>query len=220
MPANADSHRPHTTAPLAVWLAVQLAAIAVVVTRVPLWAAYPDAPERLAAYWVFGVQVIAGGMLFPFLLRDFPTAIQILLAAIPFQVAAQALSGERMDALWAPAAIVAGWLLGLACWAGCLRSMRAQAIGIAVVNCLIIGAAALHYLRLEFSIEPSHRAFETASPLLTTFAAIGGRPPLSGVLVLSGFIAGGAIALLIRKRRALTPAVQNASENHIARAAR
>src|SRR5688500_886608 len=150
MRVGTDESAPSSTAPLAIWLLVQLAATALVALRVPLAAAYPHDAERLAAHWVLGMQVVAGGMLFPFLFRDVRTTIQVIATSAPFQFAAAALAALPVRELLGPILLVLCWLIGLAAWAAVLTSARAQLLAVAGANCLTLGGGLVQYLRLDF----------------------------------------------------------------------
>src|SRR5688572_29419877 len=79
---------PSTTGTLLIWLAIQLGATLLAALRIPLAAAYPEPAERLAVHVLLAVQVLAAGMLFPLLLRDWRSALQTIATAVPFQLAA------------------------------------------------------------------------------------------------------------------------------------
>src|SRR5688500_14317068 len=81
-----------STSPLACWLAIQLGVILLAVSGIPLAARYAEPAERLAAHWMMGAQVVAAGLLFPFLLRDVRNSVQVIATAWPFQLAAGYLS--------------------------------------------------------------------------------------------------------------------------------
>src|SRR5215211_6686279 len=98
-PTTLPRERSPSTAPLLLWLLIQLGAILLAVLRVPLAAAYREPAEQLAPYLLFAVQVVAAGMLFPFLLRDWRTAVQVIATAIPFQLAAVYLAGLEPRAM-------------------------------------------------------------------------------------------------------------------------
>lgn len=199
-----------STGPLAVWLALQLGATALVALRVPLAAAYPQASERLAGYWILGTQVVAAGMLFPWLLRDARTAVQIIAGAVPFQIAAAVLSGTPAREFIPAAGAVHLWLLGLACWAVALQAPRAQMLGVTAANLMTLGAAGLHYLRLEYSdVGGTRAALQDALPLIATFRALSGEGNVSDFLLLAGILLTGLVAVgwnrQMRSRRAASP---------------
>lgn len=165
-----------STSPLACWLAIQLGALLLAVSGFPLAAQYPEPAERVAAYLVMGTQVVAAGLLFPFLLRDARTSVQVIACAWPFQLAAGYLSAIGPGVLVWPAALVTAWLAALAACGSLLRTRRVQALGITVATLLTLGCAALRYLRLEFAADGAQPQLgpENVSPLLSTFAGLQG----------------------------------------------
>src|SRR5688572_24474358 len=164
-PADDDDATP-LTGPLVVWLGAQLAAIALAAARVPLAAQYVEPAEHLALHLMLGVQVVVASLLFPFLLRDVRSVVQIVATAIPFQLAAAYLAGHGMSEVVQPAGIVLAWLVTLGVWAMVIRSMRAQMLGVAVASLLTLGLVASRYLRLEFGAsQPRDVSFESASPV-------------------------------------------------------
>jgi hypothetical protein len=180
-----------STWPLACWLAVQLGAVLLAVSGIPLAAHYPEPAERLAAHWVMGTQVVTAGLLFPFLLRDLRTSAQVIASAWPFQLAAGYLSAVEPAALASPAMLVTGWLVALATCRAQLRTPRTQAAGVAAATLLTLGCAALGYLRLEFAGAdgaPSRRHLEDASPLLSTFDSLEGLSTLRAWILLTGIL--------------------------------
>ena len=200
---------PPTTAPLLLWLVVQLCAILLAALRVPLAAVYPEPAERLAPHLLLGVQVVAAGMLFPFLLRDRQAAVQVMATAIPFQLAAGYLGGFTAREMLPAIAFGLTWILVLAIWRRALPAPSAQLIGTSVATCLTLGGGILRYLRLEFGADRNPvSGFENASPLLTTFTAIAGGPSMPGWLLLAGIgaVAGGALAVRRYSRSRRRPA--------------
>src|SRR4051812_32995114 len=127
-PASATITPPSSTAPLALWLAVQLGVIVIAATRVPLAAKYPDAAERLAPELLFPAQLVVAALLFPWLLRGSVRALQVIGTALPFQLAAGYLTGVSVAQLAPSCGLVAVWLVSFAVWSAVLRSTGAQAI--------------------------------------------------------------------------------------------
>src|SRR5215213_7298770 len=123
-PSPVPSRPPPSTAPLLLWLLIQLGAILLVVLRVPLAARYPEPAERLAPHLLLAVQIITAGMLFPFLLRDWRTAVQVVATAIPFQLAAGYLAGLEPRAMLPAIALVLSWIVVLAVWQPNLTTVR------------------------------------------------------------------------------------------------
>lgn len=196
------------TAPMALWLALQLAAVLVAVLRVPLSAQYPEPAEQMALYPLSGTQVVAAALLFPFLLRDGRCAGQAVASALPFLLGAGFMAGVTPEALIWPAASVAAWLVTLALWAPALQTSRARMIGIAVASLLTLGGGTLRYLRLEFAAGRGGAGFnpESASPLLSTWANLAGSNT-AAAWVLLAVLALAAIGVRVanRPRRSSQP---------------
>src|SRR5688572_245466 len=115
-----------STAPLLLWLAIQFAVILLAVLRVSLAAAYPEPAERFAPHLLLAIQVVAAGILFPFLLRDWRHVVQVVATAVPFQLAAGYLGGLAVREMLPASTFVAAWFVTLAIWRACLVSPPAQ----------------------------------------------------------------------------------------------
>jgi hypothetical protein len=202
-PAATTAVARQSTAPLLLWLTIQLGAILLAVLRVPLAAVYVEPPERLAPQLMLTMQVVIVGMLFPFLLRDWRLALQVTATALPFQLAAAYLGGLAAREILSAMAFMATWTLTLTVWRASLRSRTAELAGACLATCLTLGGGILHYLRLEFAPGPAPAAaFETASPLLTTLAAVDGNPTRLGwILLVCLLLAALATASARRFRR-------------------
>lgn len=194
------------TAPLALWLALQLAAILIAVLRVPLAAQYPEPAEQMAIYLLSGTQVIAAGLMFPFFLRDGRCAV-IIVSGWPFLLAAGYLAGMTPTALLLPAAFISTWLATLALWATASRTPRERMTAAAMVSFLTLGGAVLRYLRLEFAVlqNPSGFRIESISPLLSTWAAVEQSNALPGWLLLAVLTLAGVAMLVLRTRHGSSP---------------
>jgi hypothetical protein len=216
-----SNSRPFTGA-LALWLGIQLSIILITVLRIPLAAHYVEPAEGLAPHLLLGAQVVAAGLLFPFLLRDLDSTAQVLATAIPFQLAAGYLGGLSMGELMPAAGFVAGWIATLHVWAIALPDARTQMLGVGLANCATLGGAILRYLRLEFTAGPfAGASFESSSPLLTTLAALAGESVRRGWLFLLSMAVVGLLVRGIQKYnftktspkrcQAVTPAARSAS---------
>src|SRR5437763_7314657 len=78
-----DSPPKSITAPLLVWLIVQLLALALAAARVPLSAHFVQPGEALAIEEMLVAQFAASAMLFPFLLRDARCCVAMIVTAAP-----------------------------------------------------------------------------------------------------------------------------------------
>jgi hypothetical protein len=180
-----------STGPLALWLASQLAVVALAAARVPLAAQYVHPAERLAPHLLLATQVVAAALLFPFLMRDVRTAVQIAAAAIPFQLGSAHLAGLGAMDVFRCCGFVEMWLLTLAVWATLLRTAASQMLVVAVAGCLTLGLGAVRYLRIEFGSGATGGLLESASPLLSTLAAVEGLPTNWGWITLGGLLLAG-----------------------------
>lgn len=198
-PPRTSSHdrvRSVAVAPLALWLVIQLAVLALSAARVPMWYGAPHPLERVAAAQMVVAQVVASALLFPWLMRDLATGACAILVAAPFiQLAALLTDVEPTRALrgWA---YVALWMTALLIWTRALhRSMRAQLYGIAVAGVAVIGVPLLRYFRMEFAdIDARMRWLDP-----TTGAIAQLRPDavdVSAWLLVAGVVVGGALAWL------------------------
>jgi len=192
--ADADT----STGPLLLWLGIQLGVLALSAARVPLAAQYAEPAEWLAPHLLLSAQVIASGLLFPFILRNLRTSVQILATAIPFQLAAAYLAGLGAADVLQAAGFVQAWLVTLAIGVACLRSLSQQMLAVCAMSCLTLGGATLRYLNAEFGkglIEPS---LSSASPLLTTLAAVEGTPTFHGWMTVACLAVTGIATLAVR----------------------
>jgi hypothetical protein len=140
---------------LAVWLSVQLAALALAAGRVPLAARYPAAGERLALDLVLVTQVAVSSLLFPWILRDRTATTFSIALCWPVLALALALSGLPPSHLLGAAGYATLWLAALAAWRVALRSQKAQLVGVSIATAWAVGGPLLWYLRAEFNSGPS-----------------------------------------------------------------
>lgn len=139
--------------PLFLWLVVQLFALSLAALRVPLAARFPPPGEQFAIHTMLATQIIASALLFPFLLRDLPTSVMVILTLAPFVQLASYLSAVPITRAALAALYVGVWLTTLALWRAMLRSRRGQMVGVASAVALSLGGAVIWYVRAE-SREP------------------------------------------------------------------
>lgn len=151
VPERSDGPPRLEFAPIVLWLAVQLAALALAAARVPLAAKYPRPEELLAASLMLTVQVSASALLFPYLMRDWRTAAGVIATAWPFLMLASTLAAAPVGHTVKAGAYVTLWLVALVLWAPLITRPKLQSMGVAVAGLTSIGAALLNYLRMEFS---------------------------------------------------------------------
>jgi hypothetical protein len=193
-----------STGPLIVWLTLQLLVLGVITLRIPLAARYPAPAERLALHLLLSAQVVAVGMMFPFLLRDARCAVQVFSAAVPFQLAATYLAGRGVPETIQPMLFVEAWIATCAIWSIALRSGQLRAIGVCVATCLALGGGIVHYIRAEFAPDSRSVAFEKITPLPSTISALerGGTP--NGWVFLAILAVLGVLILVARFFRSRT----------------
>jgi hypothetical protein len=191
-----------SSGPLALWLGIQLVIVVLCAARVPLAAQLAAPSDQLTPHLLLAVQVVASSLLFPFFFRDVRSAVQILSSAIPFQLAAAYLAGLGVKDVFHAAGFVQAWLVTLAVGAACLRGTGGVMPVVCLASCLTLGGGMVRYLRLEFSqAQPGGETFESASPLLTTLAAVEGQPTFRGWILLLSLAAAG-LGVLAWKRAA------------------
>ena len=121
---------------LAGWLAPQLAALALAVFRVPLWARFPQAGELMALPLMLALQIAAASVMLP-LVEDWTQAAILLLAAGPMGFIAGTLSAVGFRTIISGEMNVALWIVSVAAASISCRSARARGLACAhddVVN--------------------------------------------------------------------------------------
>ena len=147
-----DGSLPVRVAPLAVWLVVQVGAVALAASRVPLAADWPDPAERVAPHALLAAQVVAAALLFPWLLAGRRSLAVVAATAVPMTLAAGHLAFAPVGRSLLIAGWLAAWLLDLALLRSLLpRSGRWDGAASAAVNLLAVGPVGLLYLLADFA---------------------------------------------------------------------
>jgi hypothetical protein len=150
---NASEQSSATAAPILVWTALQLSALALAAARVPLWARVNSPIESTALPLMLATQAAGSALLFPWLLRSLSAAVLAISMSVVF-VQLAGLLGVAPIANTGVAAIgMILWLTGLAVWIPALRTQHSQAIAVAIVASVVIGAAGLNYLAMESALK-------------------------------------------------------------------
>jgi hypothetical protein len=186
------------TAPLALWLLVQLATLALAATRVPLSAHFVQPGEALAVEEMLVAQFAISAMTFPFLLRDARCLIAMMLTAAPMLQLAGVLAGASMPRLAGTWTCLALWLASLAIWRSALAA-RHRPVAIAVANLLSLGGLVFLYLSTEFHNVPS--PLSRALPLPAVLGYFVGREHFLLPLSSTAFLAACGVANLLIQRR-------------------
>jgi hypothetical protein len=191
--------------PVAAWLAVQLAALALSAGRVPLSARFPRVAEELAVDVMLVAQVTAASLLFPLLLRDARALAVAVLTALPFLQLAGYLAGTPTPRLARAAAYLVVWLIALGLWRRALSSRAAALYGVAVASAIAVGGPILWYARAEFarhSAAVDWPADGALGPILGALAQVE-HPAiaLAPWFALGTFALAGGAAALVRAAR-------------------
>jgi hypothetical protein len=144
-----DVHPGLRLTPLLTWILIQLAALALGASAIPIWAHHPAPRESLAAQELIAIQIAASAMLFPILLPNFSTTIAITFLAWPFLHLAGMLSLTPEANLLRACLYLSLWIIGLRTCAASLHSTNAILLGICLAESFTLGGAILWYLHLE-----------------------------------------------------------------------
>jgi hypothetical protein len=195
---------PALIAPLALWLAIQLAALLLAASRVPLSARYPTPEESLAVHVLVIVQIAASAMLFPLLFRGLTTSIVLIATTIPFLQLAAFLAAQTDNRRLALCSIyVALWLAGLALLNASLPSTRTKMYGVALATAISLGGAILAYLHREFgapatTFDWSQHAF--LGPIMGCMAILGADPAAGTIWFFLGSVLMVGLAAFTGRR--------------------
>lgn len=184
------------TAPLFLWLLVQLAALGIAAARLPFCAGLHRTVEQYAIGEMLAMQIVAASMLFPFLLRDWRSTLALIVTSAPYLLMAGFLSATPLATLTVLWIYLTLWLLTLALWRSVLLPRRFLP-AIAIVNLLVLGIPICHYLHAEYSTGAWPLWLTGATPLtaaLTLIASPRLIPPLWLPVVILLF-AGAALRL-------------------------
>jgi hypothetical protein len=188
---------------LAVWLAVQLATLGAGAGRLQFWARAPDAGEQLALLYMVAAQVVAGSLLFPYLLADLRCTILAIVTAWPMAQLAGIVSDTSAPLFAIAEVYVSMWLLGLFFWSAILRSDWSKLLGAAIATMFAIGGPLLFYLRSEFAdgANFSPQSYALYGPVSGVISLIVDGPAnLAWAIPVILNIIGGAIFFIWKQR--------------------
>jgi hypothetical protein len=186
------------TAPLAVWLLVQLGALALAAARVPLWAHFVQPGEATAVEEMLAVQFAISAMTFPFLVRDGRCCFAMIVSSAPMLQLAGVLAGASITRVAGAWSCLSLWLISLAIWQRALAA-RHRPIGVAIANLLTLGGLVFLYLSTE-----SHTAaswFPRVLPLAATLRYFMGAERFLLPLSSTAFLAACGVANLLIQHR-------------------
>jgi hypothetical protein len=165
------------TAPLLLWLAVQMLALGTSVFQVPLSDQYPRPAERMALHQVLVAQVVASSLFFPWLFRNAVGGVFITTSAWPFIQMAASLSATSWENTIAAGVYVTLWLSLLSVWGTALKTKRARhAVGASASAMALLGPI-LWYLGAEYGAtgrEERHRLLSLISPVVGVLELVSG----------------------------------------------
>jgi hypothetical protein len=138
---------------MVLWLAVQIAALAVAAFHIPLWAQAPANGELQALKLLGVVQIGVSSLVFPFLMRNWRQSAMVLAATWPFIALAGLLSAEDIRTIGYLAAFVMTWLVVLIVLRTALRTTTQKMIAVAAVSLWSLGGLLIWYFREEFGSE-------------------------------------------------------------------
>lgn len=163
-PSNSAASDP--VAPLLIWLAIELAALALAAFRVPLAAVYPQPAEFQAVRNMLAFQFVFATLLFPWLLRSWRIAIPAIFAGCIFLLFAAALSAWELRDVMPAIVLLSLWLVFLTA-VNCICPLpRWRMVLCAIASVYVIGGPLLWYLQLDFGSGPIAATGWAYGPLL------------------------------------------------------
>ncbi len=150
---------PIPLAPLLLWTAVQLAAVALAAGRVPLSANYPQPAERAGLGLLAVAQIAAAGLLFPVLLPTLRAAAATAAVGVGYLALAGLLAEAPPGRVLAVGGYLTLWLLTLYLLNRRPTKASTRPLALALVNLLTLGPPLLAYLRLDLTPTAGLRPF-------------------------------------------------------------
>lgn len=142
-------------------------------------------------------QVAASALAFPYLMRSWPAAVAVALAAWPFVVIAGVLSGTPTAAVIRAASYVMACLIALGAVNAALPE-RSRSLAVAAATLLCVGGPVLFYLDVEFA--RGDGPWTWISPTLAVLRHVRGDASARDWL-LPATIASIAVAAVFLRRR-------------------
>lgn len=184
---------------LAIWLSVQLGALALAAWRVPLAAQYPQPGEFQAVRVLLAVQFLASALLCPTLLRGWRMALVTIASASVFVWLAGALSAWSITEPLLPTSYLTLWLAGLFVWMMAVGA-RVSHVVAAVVSAYAAGGPLLWYLGQDVGNRAETLPHFAYGPLLPVLISPH-RPTSAAWWCLSIMFLAGFLASIVHHRR-------------------
>jgi hypothetical protein len=202
-PPSEPAEKPPIAIVVIVWLLIQLAALALAASGVPLSANFPKPPQSLAVHEMLIAQFVGSAMLLPLLFRarGWRAWLAMVISAGPMLMLAARLTPMSMShvlVLWLE---VAAWLTMLALWRAVVPRDAGSMLA-AIAMLLSAGGLLVAYLAAEF--QPDRRIpLIDAFPLLATLQSM--RGPAPDLSPLRSTVALSSAALVILAVKTLYP---------------
>ena len=150
-------------AAIAIWLAIQLITIGLIIGRIRLWIRGGDDADALSVMLI--AQIAGASISAQTLMRNLRTAICVTMSALPFLLIAGIVSAADARQLVCSGAAVLLWMISLAMALVASRGRLGHAVIHALANCLSIGGVVVFYLRAEFAGQASESHFAWFGPI-------------------------------------------------------
>jgi hypothetical protein len=162
---------------LLLWLAAQLAAIALAVLRVPLWARAPIATELYSLQFLLVAQFAISTLTFPWLLTSWRSLISVIATGWGFLFLAAMLSPAPFSTTIYAAVHLGIWLIALAALLFPLRPTNTTFSAVAVLSTWVCGGPIWLFIHCEYN--SSHQP-------LGFLGQIAGGPLVAGLSFFDG----------------------------------
>jgi hypothetical protein len=179
---------PPLTAPLLVWLTIQLLALCVGSAGVQLSAQPTHPPESIAIDVMLATQIATTAILWPWLFRHWQLSLAVIATALPFTQAAGFLSATPTDRLVASAAMLLLWLTSLAALPAHRFPPLTTTVLRGVFLLLALGGAVATYFRAEFA--------DPQSPTVVSGPIVWSLRELTAKPLLFPWICGGVLLMV------------------------
>ena len=198
-PQAQPEDKPSIAIPLIVWLLIQLAAIALAASGVPLSANFPRPPQSLAVHEMLIAQFVGSAMFLPVLFRGgWRTWLGVVVAAGPMLMLAAWLARMPMPQVLLLWAEVAAWVTALALWRA-VTPRRVDALS-ALAMLLSAGGLLVWYLQAEFQ-SPDGSGLLRVFPLAATLRTLPDPAADPSPLLSTALLPAAALVILAAKAR-------------------
>jgi hypothetical protein len=162
-PLPSSNNAEVSASSVAIWLAIQLLAIGLILARVRLWIRGGDDADALSMTVI--AQIVGASIFAPVLMRNIRTAICVTLGMLPFIQIAGIIAAADTRQIAATAAAVMLWVISLGMAIATSRAMIVRAMIHAIANCISVGGVIVFYLRAEFAGQSSGADFACFGPI-------------------------------------------------------